>query len=650
MSGPRHPFALAMVLAVGLVAIAQDSVNVNPVYAPAGTIPLVNVGGGYMESRFAALDFAQKILDEQNAQARNRAAQNQKLIDSGTVSVLDLSAPSGAVREFNTAGDLMQKQKPKEALVHLQKSVKLYNKFVSAHHAMGLAYEDLDETNQARAEFETAVQLDPKFAGSLVSLGRLELGQKDFDAAQAHFSKAAALRPSDAGILAMLAYGQYCTHQYVHAAATAERVHKLEHKGLANVHYVAAASAIAVQDWPAVRRELQLFAEEDPENPLAAVARQNLEILSHNNLEAVTAPPSVGPGAAAPEGRTFPNSDRLKAQLAAVSEDADDTCADCASEAGNAPNAMAPTTSNVDRRGFTFSTTVDEVAVFFTASSHGHFVSGLQVGNIKVLDAAKPPAQVVQFAPQSKLPLRLGLLIDTSGSLHERFAFEQSAAQKFLQEMMNPSDAAFVLGFSNTPQVTQDFTADLEQLSAGIQKLKIEGGTALFDAISYGCWKLAAYPDHERVANVLVVLTDGEDNSSHTSLRQVIRDAETTGVTVYTISTVVHDGLKTDADKVLIKLAETSGGEALFPDGLMLGRTFHKLHDIIRSRYMVAYRPADFVADGSYRTVRIIAEQNGEHLRIRSREGYHARLAAPSSDKSQPYPTSRAKRDPTTHP
>ena len=70
-----------------------------------------------------------------------------------------------------------------------------------------------------------------------------------------------------------------------------------------------------------------------------------------------------------------------------------------------------------------------------------------------------------------------------------------------------------------------------------MNQLGSHGGTALFDAVSFGCWKLAAYPDYERVAKVLVVVTDGEDNASHKSLRQAIRDEEATGVTVYTIST-----------------------------------------------------------------------------------------------------------------
>ncbi len=138
--------------------------------------------------------------------------------------------------------------------------------------------------------------------------------------------------------------------------------------------------------------------------------------------------------------------------------------------------------------------------------------------------------------------------------------------------------------------------------------------------------KLAAYPDRERVARVLVILTDGEDNSSHSTLKQSIQVAEKTGVTVYAVSTREDRGDKTDADRVLEALAERSGGEALFPgDILTLGSSFDKLRDVIRGRYFVAYKPADFQPNGSYRTIDIVAEKKGKHLQVRARKGYHAR-------------------------
>jgi len=248
-----------------------------------------------------------------------------------------------------------------------------------------------------------------------------------------------------------------------------------------------------------------------------------------------------------------------------------------------------------------------------------------------VLDDNKPPQKIVEFAPQSKVPLRLALLIDTSGSVQDRFSFEKQAAIKFVHDVLgSESDLAFVAGFSSRTTVTQDFTADQGQLAKGIDQLAIAGGTSLFDAVSTACWKLADYPDDDRVARVIVLLSDGEDNSSRTTLKQAIQSEERTGVTVYTISTRDHVGDKTDADKVLEALAGDSGGEALFPyDVRGIGKDFEQLRNSIRSRYFIAYEPRGFLANGSCRSIHIIARKNGKPLEVRARKGYHARLEKP---------------------
>jgi VWFA-related protein len=131
---------------------------------------------------------------------------------------------------------------------------------------------------------------------------------------------------------------------------------------------------------------------------------------------------------------------------------------------------------------------------------------------------------------------------------------------------------------------------------------------------------------------VLVVISDGEDNSSHRSLKQTIEEAETSGVTIYTLSTSDDSGAKTDADRVLQVLAERSGGDSLFPGDLMvLDKSLDKLRDLIRSRYLVAYRAADFAPDGKYHRILITADRDGKHLRVHARTGYYARLAAPQN-------------------
>jgi Ca-activated chloride channel family protein len=212
--------------------------------------------------------------------------------------------------------------------------------------------------------------------------------------------------------------------------------------------------------------------------------------------------------------------------------------------------------------------------------------------------------------------------------VHDRFSFEKHAAAKFVEKILNgTSDLGFVEGFATEPTTTQDFSAQPAELGNGIEKLANGGGTALFDAVAFACGKLAAYPEGTHVARVLVILSDGEDNSSHSTLKQSIQASEWAGVTIYTISTREDRGDKTDADRILEALAENSGGEAMFPgDVLTLNKSFDKLHDLIRSRYFIAYKPADFQPNGSYRAISIVAEKNGKHLQVRARKGYHARV------------------------
>jgi len=608
-----------------------------------GVVPLVNVGGGAVEAQFGAMDFAQKILEQQakstNQNQKDRERQ-QELVESGTLSALDLAAPAKAVNEFNQATSLLRGQRSQEAIGHLQKAITLYPKFVSAHNYLGLAYRDLDDAAHAQSEFETAANLDDKFPGSFLNLGKLALSQDNFVAARSQLEKAASLRPSDPAILSTLAYAQNGNHQYREAIQTVARVHALQHLGMGNAHYIAAAAAVALNDNPVAQTELRLFLQEDPANPLAATARHNLDILERNQkagAASAAAGQQLATLASIKPPPNLANSDRLRLQLADLSDDAGAGGCDNCNEAANSPglNPEVASLPDVDRSTdsparWIIRKVVDEVAVFFGVTSGGHTVTDLELSDMKVRDDNKPPEKVLQFTSQSKLPLRLGVVIDTSGSVQSRFSFEKHAAAKFLQQMLtNSSDLGFVVGFAETPTVTQDFTGDHEKLAAGVNKLTNNGGTALFDAVSFGCWKLAAYPERERVAKVLVVVTDGEDNASHTSLKQAIRDEEATGVTVYTISTKEGGGDKTEADKVVQALAERSGGEALFPGDIMtLGRSFDKLRDQIRSRYLIAYKPADFEPNGKYRTITILAEKNGKHLQVHARKGYHARVEA----------------------
>ncbi len=268
---------------------------------------------------------------------------------------------------------------------------------------------------------------------------------------------------------------------------------------------------------------------------------------------------------------------------------------------------------------------VDEVNVLFIATDkHGKFVRDLNQNDFSILDDHKPPQSIVNFRRETDLPLHLGLLIDVSGSVNSRFEFEQDAAVSFLQHTLRAGfDKAFVVGFNTQSQMAQDFTDNVQLLSAGVHKLHDGGGTALYDAIYRACKEkfLKDRPDRP-VRKAIVIVSDGEDNQSEVSRAQAIEMAQRAEVTIYAISTD-DSGLILRGDKNLQQLADSTGGRAFFPYKMKdVTRSFAAIEDELRSQYVVSYRPADFDADGRYRSIEISALK--KDLQVRARKGYFA--------------------------
>ena len=153
-------------------------------------LPYMNAGP---DSAFAQMDFAQLYMDTTNKEQKNNVEQRQArqhLVDIGEVSALDLNAPDKALDEYNRAATFMKEQHAKEAIIHLQKAIAAYPKFVLAHNTLGLAYLD-QQDGRAKSEFEVAAKLDDKFPGSFLNLGMLALSANDFATADSNLEKAA---------------------------------------------------------------------------------------------------------------------------------------------------------------------------------------------------------------------------------------------------------------------------------------------------------------------------------------------------------------------------------------------------------------------------------------------------------------------------
>ena len=269
---------------------------------------------------------------------------------------------------------------------------------------------------------------------------------------------------------------------------------------------------------------------------------------------------------------------------------------------------------------------VDEVNVLFIATDHhGKFVRNLNQGDFSILDDHKPPQAIVNFRRETDLPLELGLLVDTSGSVHGRFDFEQEAAVSFLQHTLRANfDKAFVMGFSTHSQVTQEFTDNVRLLETGVRSLRNGGGTAMYDAIYRACQEKLSRDSHSDhpVRRAIIVVSDGEDNQSEVSRALAIETAQRAEVIIYAISTD-DSGLILRGDKALQQLADATGGRAFFPFKMKdIKNSFAAIEDELRSQYVVSYKPADFDADGRYRSIEITALK--KDLQVRARKGYYA--------------------------
>jgi Ca-activated chloride channel family protein len=295
------------------------------------------------------------------------------------------------------------------------------------------------------------------------------------------------------------------------------------------------------------------------------------------------------------------------------------------SQSGSVVAAALTADAGADEPVLTIRKRVDEVHVLFIATDrHGKFVRNLNQTDFTFRDDHKPVQSILNFRRETDLPIQMGLLVDVSGSVQGRFAFEKEAATGFLQHIIRPGyDKAFVVGFNKQSHLTQDFTDNLGALAAGVQRMRAGGGTAIYDAIYKACKeKLLSATSDRPIRRAIIILSDGEDNQSEHTRAQAIEMAQRAEVLIYAISTD-DSGLILRGDKALEDLASATGGRAFFPFKMKdITHSFAAIEDELRSQYSVSYKPADFDADGRYRSIEITALK--KDLQVRARRGYYA--------------------------
>jgi Ca-activated chloride channel family protein len=292
-------------------------------------------------------------------------------------------------------------------------------------------------------------------------------------------------------------------------------------------------------------------------------------------------------------------------------------------------------------------TVVNLVDVLFTVlDRRNKLVPALEKTDFKIFDD-KLRQEIRYFSKQSDLPLRIGVLLDTSNSIRDRIKFEQDASINFLFTVLRRNkDEAFAMTFDDEPQIIQPFTGDAGALRDQITKTRAGGGTAIYDAIYEACVKELSHPPRppgdqpDVVRRVMILISDGEDNLSTHTRTEAIEMAQRTSVVIYTISTSIqwvsltqnNEGSKsgdrkyhlTDGDKILQDLAEETGGRAFFPYHVDdLDQSFQDIGDELRNQYSIAYLPTNYVLDGRYHKIRIeVPDHKG--YQVRARRGYFA--------------------------
>jgi VWFA-related protein len=290
---------------------------------------------------------------------------------------------------------------------------------------------------------------------------------------------------------------------------------------------------------------------------------------------------------------------------------------DPAKPAGQVLQSDEPTRIQVD---------VTRVSLLFTVTDKkGRFITDLDKDDFEIVEG-KRRQTISDFAAESDLPLRLGILIDTSNSVRERFKFEQEASGQFIDSVMRTNlDKALVVSFDTSAELVSDLINDTDKLTAAIRDLRPGGGTSLYDAIYFACRdKLSQDQPRYKFRRAIVIVSDGDDNQSRYTRDQALEMAQKADVVIYTISTNGITRIESDGDKVLRYFAQETGGRAFFPFKVEdLDQSFENIANELRHQYSISYRPDPLKTDGLFHPIDVRVKERKNFL-VNVRRGYYA--------------------------
>lgn len=251
----------------------------------------------------------------------------------------------------------------------------------------------------------------------------------------------------------------------------------------------------------------------------------------------------------------------------------------------------------------------------------GNQITDLRENAFKVFENGQP--QTLKIFRREDVPVSMGILIDDSGSMMSKRSRVEAAALEMVKNS-NRDDEVFVVNFNDDAYLDVPFTNDMHKLEQGLARIDSRGGTAMRDAISMSLDYMKKNAKKDK--KVLMVITDGADNASNTTLERVVQKASQDDTAVYAIG-LFADEEKREAVKAkrqLNELTEATGGMALYPKEVseVQSRAVEIAHDI-RSQYTIAYEPSLQQLDGTYRQIKVVVDAPGKPT-VRTRSGYYA--------------------------
>ena len=265
-------------------------------------------------------------------------------------------------------------------------------------------------------------------------------------------------------------------------------------------------------------------------------------------------------------------------------------------------------------------TNVQEVNLILRlAGHHGHSAPGLTAADFRILDNGQPPERITYFECESNVPLRVALVIDVSDSVAYSYSLERSAAMRFLKNDLRFPDLALVVGFNDQARLLQDSAGDSRLLRKAIREVQKGGQTAIYDAVAFAAQELEKIRGDEFSQGVIIVISDGDDNSSHVSLQDAVQIVQRSQAVVYVLK--IGDFAPPEAEDAMKRLSGLTGGKLL---GTLdqSAIPFSRIEKDLRNQCAIGYVPADTKPDGTFHRIDV---QASKKLKLRYKQGYFAR-------------------------